>query len=129
MKQNKSTFHKERNWKILSNLKRIGCRIAGAVTFAMTVISFHATKALAISKAQASVSDADDLTSGFNGLIGLAENIVIGIGVIIALFGGLQLGLGVTQDNADAQSRGVKFLIGGIIGASVTAIIKLVTGK
>ncbi len=45
------------------------------------------------------------------------------IGIGFALFGGVTLGLGFAQDNPDDQSRGVKFLIGGIIIVSVGAYL------
>lgn len=138
MKQKTDIYHVEadinhkRNGKISSKLKKIGSKIAGTLTLAMATLSFHATRVLAAAppaKGAAQSNDAKTLVSGIDNLAGLATTIVVAIGVVVAVFGGLQLGLGFAQDNPDAQSRGVKFLVGGIIGASVVAIIKYVTGK
>lgn len=74
-------------------------------------------------------SDAGSITSGVSSLESFVKKVVIGIGIVIALFGGVTLGLGFAQDNPDGQSRGVKFLIGGIVIASVGAFIKMFGGS
>lgn len=67
----------------------------------------------------------DSITSGMNSLKSFVKTIVIAIGIIIATFGGVTLGLGFAQDNPDGQSRGIKFLVGGLVIAAVGAIIAL----
>ncbi len=67
----------------------------------------------------------ESITSGVNSLKGFVKTIVVAIGIIIATFGGITLGLGFAQDNPDGQSRGIKFLLGGMVIAAVGAIIAL----
>lgn len=74
-------------------------------------------------------SDASSITAGVSDLEKFVKKIVIGIGIIVALFGGITLGLGFAQDNPDGQSRGVKFLVGGVIIASVGAFISMFGGS
>lgn len=134
MKQKTDIYHvkadidHERNGKISSKLKKIGGKVAGTLAFAYAMMSMQAVNVLAKNSApNASAGNASNIGDGIGALGDLATTIVVAIGVIVAVFGGLQLGLGFAQDNPDAQSRGVKFLIGGVIGASVTAIVKLVS--
>ncbi len=74
-------------------------------------------------------SDVGSITAGVSSLEKFVKKIVIGIGIIVALFGGITLGLGFAQDNPDGQSRGVKFLVGGVIIASVGAFITMFGGS
>ncbi len=67
----------------------------------------------------------DSITDGMTSLKSFVKTIVIGIGIIIATFGGVTLGLGFAQDNPDGQSRGIKFLLGGLVIAAVGAILAL----
>lgn len=67
-------------------------------------------------------AQAFDIT-GLTDLKGLVKNIAGVLGFIVAIYGGISFGLGLSQDNPDAQSRGLKMLVGGIVimGASVLA--------
>ena len=67
--------------------------------------------------------------TGVNDIISMVTTIVTAIGIIIALFGGANMGISYTQDNPDGISRGFKFFIGGIICTAVPQIIKWVAIK
>lgn len=84
---------------------------------------------LRVYAAGSGASDVSSITAGVSSLESFVKKIVIGIGFVVALFGGVTLGLGFAQDNPDGQSRGVKFLIGGIIIASVGAFIQMFGGR
>ena len=60
---------------------------------------------------------------GLTQLKSAALKIVTGIGAIIAIYGGISLGLGFAQDNPDGQSRGIKFVIGGALMVAVSTIV------
>lgn len=71
----------------------------------------------------------EDKITGVNDIISMVTTIVTAIGIIIALFGGANMGISYTQDNPDGISRGFKFFIGGIICTFVPQIIKWVAIK
>lgn len=62
--------------------------------------------------------------SGLDDLKGLATSIVGALGFIVGIYGGIQFGLGMANDNADSQSRGIKMLIGGVIICGATVLLK-----
>ena len=61
---------------------------------------------------------------GLDELKGLATAIVGVLGFVVGIYGGVQFGLGMTNDNPDSQSRGLKMLIGGIIIAGSSVLLK-----
>ncbi len=84
---------------------------------------------LQVYAAGSGASDVSSITAGVSSLESFVRRIVIGIGFVVALFGGVTLRLGFAQDNPDDQSKGVKLLIGGGIIVSVGVFIQLFGGK
>ncbi len=68
--------------------------------------------------------DPDNISTGLTKIKSLATNIVLGVGIIIAIYGGISTGLGFAQDNPDSQSRGIKFVVGGLIMCAISGIIQ-----
>lgn len=48
---------------------------------------------------------------------------IIALGSLVAVVGGIQLGVGFKDDNADGKTRGFQTLIGGAIIAAVGAVV------
>ena len=71
-------------------------------------------------------SELDSITGNIGQLKQLAENVIIGVGTIVAVIGGGMFGLAFAQDNIDAQSKGIKTLVAGGIMAAVGIIVKVV---
>lgn len=61
---------------------------------------------------------------GMDDLKGLATTIVGTLGFIVGIYGGVQFGLGMSNDNPDSQSRGLKMLIGGVIIGGSSVLLK-----
>ena len=60
--------------------------------------------------------------SGMDELQGLVRNIGTTIGVFVGIYGGVQIRLGLSDDNQDSISRGIKLLLGGAAIAGVVII-------
>lgn len=59
---------------------------------------------------------------GMDELQGLVKNIGKTIGVFVGVYGGVQIRLGLSGDNQDSISRGIKLLLGGAAIAGVAII-------
>lgn len=70
--------------------------------------------------AHAADVDAQGMVDAIMGVLGPG---VIALGSLVAVVGGVQLGVGFKDDNADGKTRGFQTLIGGAIIAAVGAII------
>lgn len=85
----------------------------------MVASSISSAEAINVTK----ISNSSKVT-GLDEFPKLAATIAQVIGAIVAIFGGVSVGLGYAQDNPDGQSRGIKFLIGGAIAFSTMFILK-----
>lgn len=61
---------------------------------------------------------------GIDELKGLATTIVGTLGFIVGIYGGVQFGLGMSNDNPDSQTRGLKMLVGGVIIGGASVLLK-----
>lgn len=71
--------------------------------------------------AEGSATDAD---SFINEIVGLLQTWIPRLGGMIVVVGGIQLGIGFKDDNADGKTRGMQCMIGGAIVAAIGALVK-----
>lgn len=71
--------------------------------------------------AEGSGTDAD---SFINEIVGLLQTWIPRLGGMIVVVGGIQLGIGFKDDNADGKTRGMQCMIGGAIVAAIGALVK-----
>lgn len=95
-----------------------------AVNLALALCFVLAMGVIAIEPSMAALE-----IEGINDLKGLATTIVGTLGFIIAIYGGIQFGLGMANDNPDSQSRGLKMLIGGVIIGGATVLVRVLKLK
>ena len=67
----------------------------------------------------------DQIKSGVDDFAKVAKYVAYAIGGVVAIYGGVQLGLGFTQDNPDGQSKGIKYIVGGVIILAVGVILTM----
>ena len=67
----------------------------------------------------------DKLKDGIDDFAKVARYAALGIGGVVAIYGGIQLGLGFTQDNPDGQSKGIKYIVGGVIILAVGIVLTM----
>ena len=70
----------------------------------------------------ASAADVD-ANGMLSAIMGVLKPGVVALGSLIAVVGGVQLGVGFKDDNADGKTRGFQTLIGGAIVAAVGGVI------
>ena len=92
-----------------------------STTMALLVICM-----LACTSVYANNGDMKQLTGNIDNLKTLAENVIMGIGLVVAVFGGGMFALAYAQDNIESQSKGIKTLVAGALMAGVGIIVKIV---
>lgn len=78
---------------------------------------------MAVSACTVRASAEGEAQEMINTIMGILGPGVIALGSLVAIVGGVQLGVGFKDDNADGKTRGFQTLIGGAIIAAVGAVI------
>lgn len=65
-----------------------------------------------------------DADSFINEIVTLLQTWIPRLGGMIVVVGGIQLGIGFKDDNADGKTRGMQCMIGGAIVAAIGALVK-----
>lgn len=85
----------------------------GVAELATGAVLVNLKNILSFSSGGMELADVEDVVKG----------LLSAIGIILALFGGLQLGIGISQGTAEGVTRGVKLLVAGIILAGATTVM------
>ena len=111
---------KPKTWWKKHRITVLECTAMTAVMLALCFISVECPLAINTNITQ----HGGVRVTGLDKVIGLATTVVIALGVVVAIFGGITLGIGFREDQSEQQTRGIRTIIAGVIMASVTAIIK-----
>lgn len=73
--------------------------------------------------AEAGAGGGTDADSFINEIISLLQTWIPRLGGMIVVVGGIQLGIGFKDDNADGKTRGMQCMIGGAIVAAIGGLV------
>ena len=104
---------------------RAMCTRAGKIALAMPLAMTLATTSVYASPTAGGGGGGDsvDAQGMINAIMGVLQPGVIALGSLVAIVGGIQLGVAFKDENPDGKTRGFQTLIGGAIIAAVGALV------
>ena len=102
---------------------RAMCTRAGKIALAMPLAMTLATTSVYASPTAGGGGDSVDAQGMINAIMGVLQPGVIALGSLVAIVGGIQLGVAFKDENPDGKTRGFQTLIGGAIIAAVGALV------
>ncbi|MBO6309968.1 MAG: hypothetical protein J6N70_14295 [Oribacterium sp.] len=102
---------------------RAMCTRAGKIALAMPLAMTLATTRVYANPTGGGGGDSVDAQGMIDAIMGVLQPGVIALGSLVAIVGGIQLGVAFKDENPDGKTRGFQTLIGGAIIAAVGALV------